>query len=160
MEHEQLTSRIDEKALRAWRLSGWISTGIYALIVLALLIVTIKFDWPIWIPAAALALACLGAYLEINLIPRLRYKQWRYAVTEHEIELHHGIYFRKRTLIPMIRIQHVDSKQGPILRAFGLATVTFSTAAGSHQIPALTEIRADEVRRQIARLARISDEEI
>ncbi|MCQ6559571.1 PH domain-containing protein [Paenibacillus mendelii] len=160
MENERLTRRIDEKALRAWRLSGWISTGVYAVITVALLVVTLKFDWPIWIPVLVFILACIGAYLEVNLMPRLRYKQWRYAITEHEIELQHGIYFRKRTLIPMIRVQHVDSKQGPILRAFGLATVTFSTAAGSHEIPALTEGRADEVRRQIAQLARLSDEEI
>jgi len=157
---EPVMSQIDERALRVWRLSGWISAAIYAIVVAALLVLSLVFEWPLWITALVAVVSCLGAYLEIGLVPRLRYKQWRYLVTEHEIALQHGIFIHRRTLIPMIRIQHVDSKQGPLMRAFGLATVTFSTAAGSHEIPALTEQNAEEVRRKIAQLARLSDEEI
>ncbi|MFD0710401.1 PH domain-containing protein [Paenibacillus sp. GCM10027626] len=166
LDYEQNTSdeaqlhKIDERALRVWRLSGWISAGVYAVIVIVLLVLTWRFDWPIWIVIAAALAAVIGAYFEIGVIPPIRYRQWRYLVTEHEISLRHGIIVRKRTLIPMIRIQHVDSKQGPLMRAFGLASVTFSTAAGSHEIPALTERTAEEVRQRIAHLARLSDEEI
>ncbi|MFC3249905.1 PH domain-containing protein [Paenibacillus sepulcri] len=60
----------------------------------------------------------------------------------------------------MVRIQHIDAKQGPILKHYGLTTLTFSTAAGSHEIPALTESTAEQVHRQIATLARLIDEEI
>jgi len=52
----------------------------------------------------------------------------------------------KRTLIPMIRVQHVDSSQGPLLKKYRLASVTISTAATVHEIPALDEEEAEELR--------------
>ena len=63
--------------------------------------------------------------------------RWRYEVRESEIELQHGIFIVKRTLIPMVRVQHVDTSQGPILRKYDLAEITISTAATNHTIPAL-----------------------
>lgn len=152
--------QIDAKALKAWQLSGWISAAVYLIIVIALLVLSLLFSWPIWIFALVLVLAICGSYIEIAVWPKLKYNQWRYEIDEDGIELKHGIIFRKRTSIPMVRVQHVDKKQGPILRHFQLATVTFSTAAGSHEIPALTDEAADDARRQIARLARISNEEV
>ncbi|RXZ81856.1 hypothetical protein EBB07_12625 [Paenibacillaceae bacterium] len=152
--------RIDDQALKVWRLSGAIDAVIYGAALAVLLFLTVRFDWPVWIAVVAAVLAICQSVLEIVIWPKLKYNQWRYEITENEIELKHGIVFRKRTSIPMIRIQHVDTKQGPLLRRFGLATVTFSTAAGSHEIPALTELRADQARKQITYLARLSDEEI
>ncbi|GGF89950.1 PH domain-containing protein [Paenibacillus abyssi] len=152
--------RIDSNALKAWRMSGFISASVYLIILAILLFLTLRFDWPAWIFAIALMVGCLTSVIEIIVLPNMYYREWRYEINEDQVDLKHGILFRKRTTIPMVRVQHVDTKQGPILRKYGLATVTFSTAAGSHEIPALTERSADEVRRQIASLARISDEEI
>ncbi|CAM4205841.1 PH domain-containing protein [Paenibacillus tarimensis] len=152
--------RIDEDALKAWRLGGWISAAVYAVIIGIMVFLTIRFDWPYWIAGTALLIAVLVALFEIAYIPVWRWRRFRYDVSEHEIDLLHGLFIRKRTIIPMVKIQHVDTKQGPLLRKYQLATVTFSTAAGSHEIPALLESKAEQVRNQIAQLARITDEEI
>lgn len=152
--------RIDASALKAWILSGCISAAFYAAIIAGVIYMSLRFDWPTWIAVVITSLALLESILEILIWPKLKYKQWRYEILDEEIQLQYGILVRHRTLIPMIRVQHVDTKQGPILRRFGLATVTFSTAAGSHEIPALSEASAEQVRRQIANLARLSDEEI
>ncbi|MBW7477122.1 PH domain-containing protein [Paenibacillus oenotherae] len=152
--------QIDAKALKAWQLSGCVSAAVNLIIVVTLLVLSLRFHWPIWIFLTVLLLAVCESIVEIVIWPRLKYRQWRYDINEDGIELKHGIIFRKRTSIPMVRIQHVDKKQGPILRRYDLATVTFSTAAGSHEIPALTDEAADDARRQIARLARISNEEV
>lgn len=61
-------------------------------------------------------------------------------------------------MIPIARVQHVDTEQGPILRCYGLATVTISTAAGPHDIPALPFEKANEVRDKIVRMAGIIDD--
>jgi uncharacterized protein len=151
---------IDADALKAWRLTGSISAAVYAVVVIGLIWLTVRFDWPAWIATTAAALAIAGSYLEVFLLPSMRWKRFRYAIREQEIDLLYGLFIRKRVLIPMVKVQHVDTKQGPILRRYGLATVTFSTAAGSHFIPALRESTAESVRGQIARLARISDEEL
>ena len=63
-------------------------------------------------------------------------------------------------LIPVNRVQHVDTRQGPILRNYALSNVTISTAATTHEIPALTEENAGKVRDQISRLALKAKEDV
>ena len=41
----------------------------------------------------------------------------------------------KRTLVPIRRVQHVDTETGPVQGMFDLATVSFHTAAGEHRDP-------------------------
>lgn len=152
--------KIDDAALRVWRTTGWIFAAIYAVIVGAVLWLTIRFAWPAWIVTALAVIAAAAALLQIAVVPKVRMARFRYAIRENEIDLLHGLIVRKRTLIPMVKVQHVDTKQGPILRRCGLLTVTFSTAAGSHEIPALDAARAEEVQSRIAKLARIADDEL
>ena len=62
------------------------------------------------------------------------------------LDIAKGIIWRKRYIIPFIRVQNTDTRQGPILRAFGLSSVTVATAAGEHVIPGLANDVADQVR--------------
>lgn len=152
--------RISERGLTVWRISGAIQSVFVLLLAGGAVGFTIAFDWPNWVIAAALAFFVLHTYLFIMLIPTLRWKRWRYEVRENEIELQHGIFIIKRTLIPMIRVQHVDTLQGPILRKYELATVAVSTAATVHEIPALDVTEAEELRYFISKLARVADEDV
>ncbi len=63
-----------------------------------------------------------------------------------------------RTLVPMARVQHVDTRRGPLQRRLGLSTVVFYTAAGPNEIPQLASGTAAEVRDRIAELTREADE--
>ncbi|MNC77824.1 Bacterial membrane flanked domain protein [compost metagenome] len=60
----------------------------------------------------------------------------------------------------MVRIQHVDMKQGPVMRKYRVAAITFSTAAGVHEIPGLDLDTAEAVRNRIVELARLAHEDI
>lgn len=153
-------NRIDPRAVKARRLEGWITSAVCLVIVAVLGWLTARYDWPIWIAALSAAIAAVIVVLELAVLPGLLYRSWRYALNEKEIELHHGFWVRKRTLVPMSRVQHVHSTQGPIQKEYGLSTVTFSTAAGSHHIPALSEGEAERLRRQIAEWAGVADAEI
>lgn len=152
--------RISEKGLTVWRISGAIQSFISLLITGGIIALTIIFNWPIWIIAAALLIFAMDVYLVIFLIPALRWKRWRYEVRENEIELQYGVFIIKRTLVPMIRVQHVDTRQGPILRKYRLATVTISTAATVHEIPALDMDEAEELRYFISKLVRVADDDV
>ncbi|MDP9376091.1 MAG: PH domain-containing protein [Actinomycetota bacterium] len=103
-------------------------------------------------PAVA-AIAIVMVVADIFVLPRLRYRLWRYEVREQEIDLVRGAFTVRRTLVPMNRIQHVDTKRTVLSEAFGLASVVFHTAAGDNEIPALTEEQAAEIRDRIADLA-------
>ena len=90
-------------------------------------------------------------------MPILRWRTWHYEVREHEIDLLHGALRVRRTLIPMTRVQHVESERTVLLDLFDLRSVTVHTAAGKHTIPALTETEAGELRDRIGLLAREPD---
>ena len=152
--------RISSKGLTVWRISGAIHSFFALLVSGAAVALTIIFDWPSVIIGIAVLALVLYAYLFIILFPTLRWKRWRYEVRENEIELQHGVFVIKRTLVPMIRVQHVDMQQGPILRKYQLATITVSTAATVHEIPALEMDEAEELRFFISKLARVADEDV
>lgn len=152
--------RLSEKGLKVWRISGAIQSVFVLLLAGGTIGLTLTFDWPSWLIAAALVFFAIYTYLFVLLIPTLRWKRWRYEVRENEIELQHGVIVIKRTLVPMIRVQHVDTRQGPILRKYDLATVAVSTAATVHEIPALDITEAEELRYFISKLARVADEDV
>src|ERR687898_2388070 len=92
------------------------------------------------------------ASVVVGVVPGLRWKRWRYEIRPDEVDLQRGILWIGRTLVPLARIQHVDTRSGPLQRRFGLATVVFYTAAGANQIPELSAAVAAEVRDRIAAL--------
>jgi uncharacterized protein len=152
--------QISVKALTVWRISGvikimisWILAGV------AIFLIHI-FNGPIWVSVLLIGIELISTYIFIFLLPSLRWKRWRYDVREEEVELQEGIFIVKRTLIPMIRVQHVDTVQGPILRKYHLASVIINTAATAHEIPALEESEAEELRHFISNLARVADEDV
>ena len=155
------SKRIDPKGLKVWQITGGLFS-LFAIVLLSGLFVVhfIVRPLPIWSLAIGCLLALLFVILQTWLLPKLRWKKWRYEVTEHEIELKHGVIIVKRTLIPMVRVQHVDTRQGPLLRAYRLSSVTISTAATTHEIPALSNDIADELRNRISVLARVAEEDV
>ena len=92
------------------------------------------------------------------VLPMLRWRTWRYEVRDQEIDLRRGAVVVTRTLIPMTRVQHVDTRRTPLSDLFDLRAVTVHTAADSHEIPALRPGDAVSIRDRIAVLARQPDE--
>ena len=117
--------------------------------------------------AGVIALSALGGLGALVLVvaPLLgvaaafvRFARWRYEVREDAIDLRHGVWSVRRTLVPIRRVQHVDTESGPLQGSFDLATVSFHTAAGSTEIPALTRGEAETVRRRVGELAQARDD--
>jgi membrane protein YdbS with pleckstrin-like domain len=115
-----------------------------------------QFDETLSLVAMLLALAGLVAFGGFE--PQVRWKRWRWEVRPEAIDIRQGVLVVRRTLIPLVRVQHVDTTRGVIEQALDLATVVIHTAAGSHKIPLLDEGDADELREHIAELARTADE--
>jgi membrane protein YdbS with pleckstrin-like domain len=151
--------RLDLRAKTLWRITG--SLGALPLLAvgafvgwISLRVVEIPFLLGILPLLAALMLFVVLAVV----IPDLRWRRWRYEIREEEVDLQRGIVWVSRTLVPLARIQHVDTQSGPLQRRFGLATVVFYTAAGANRIPELSAPVAAEVRDRIAELTREQDE--
>jgi uncharacterized protein len=108
--------------------------------------------WLAW--ALAVGVVAVGGVA----MPLVRWRTWRYEVRDEEIDLLRGAVVVRRTLIPMTRVQHVDTQRTPLSDLFELRSVTVHTAAGSHAIPALRPGDAAAIRDRIALLARQPDE--
>ncbi len=152
--------RISPKALKVWRIYGVLESLVVALLAAGAIVLTYLFDWPGWVTVIAVAVFILFTYVFVYLLPMIKWKRWRYEVREQEIELQRGIFIVKRTLVPMVRVQHVDTVQGPILKKYGLSTITISSAATVHEIPALNMEEADELRNSISQLARVAEDDV
>jgi membrane protein YdbS with pleckstrin-like domain len=152
------SGRLDRRALSLWRVSAVIEGAVF----LALAGGVSSFLWwrevpLLWVllPVAAVLLTVV---ISVAIVPTLRWKHWRYEVRELEVDLQSGIWTITRTLIPMARIQHVDTRRGPLQQRLGLASVVLYTAAGASEIPALALDVAADVRDRIAALANTRDD--
>jgi len=105
-------------------------------------------------------LAIVSFIIFVVIVPKIRWIQWSFEVYDQEIDIHKGIFWKRRIIIPLIRVQNVDTRQGPIMRANGLASFTVATAAGEHLIPGLQVEEADKLRDHVAVLARIAQEDV
>jgi uncharacterized protein len=147
--------RLAPQARWAWR-ATWFLGCCAALIALGMARDALPAPWA----TIALALVLVALVVGTPLVPELRWRRWRWEVREHEIDLQRGILVVRRTLIPMARVQHVETERGVIGQALGLSTVEIHTAAGSHEIPLLRDGDAGVIRTRIAELARTDVDEI
>ena len=150
---------LDSRAKTLWRITGalgalpllavgvFVSSSLLRVVEAPLLLGVLPF-----LAALVLFVALAG------VLPGLRWRRWRYEIRAEEVDLQRGIFWVSRTLVPLARIQHVDTQSGPLQRRFGLATVVFYTAAGANQIPELSAPVAAEVRDRISELTREQDE--
>ena len=112
----------------------------------------IVVDLPPLVPVAVFVLAlALGVGHAL-----LRYRLWRYEVREDSLYLERGVLTEVTTVVPYVRIQHVDASRGPIERAFGLATTVVYTAGSRGadvSIPGLSPERAEDLQTRLKQLA-------
>lgn len=96
--------------------------------------------------AATLAALVAGAALALGTAyALLLYRSWGFRVREDSLYLERGVLVRVETLVPHVRLQHVDTRRSALQRALGLATVVVFTAGSSSadvSIPGLSTQRA------------------
>lgn len=142
------------RAVQLWRLQGllrfavfWVpvSTGLGVALGLALSPT----------PGVVVGLLLAGFQGLLALIwPAFEYDRFRYTLREADLLVQRGVLFRTWTSVPYARIQHVDTRQGPLERTLGLSRVLVFTASGvgaDASVPGLDEAQAAELRDLLAR---------
>ena len=123
--------RLGENARGLWRVEG-VGTTAMAAIAAAVASGLVGRGWFTAVAWAAVALVAVGA---IGVAPELRWRRWRWDVGEDDVEIRSGTLTVTHTVVPLRRVQHVDTHQGVLEQGFGLATVALHTAAGDEQDP-------------------------
>ena len=155
--------QFDPKIKNVWRISDaiWITLALLCCVVPFVIGALVEPATGWYVVIGVLLIIFVILYVVFLLVlPPIRYVRWRYELSAEYLDIAKGIFWRKRYIIPFIRVQNTDTRQGPILRAFGLSSVTVSTAAGEHSIPGLSFEEAEELRDRAAELARIAREDV
>lgn len=91
----------------------------------------------------------LLAVIAVVVAPQRIYARLRYRLTTSLLQVVRGWMFHVDTIVPLLRVQHIDVARGPIEKLFGTATLVVHTA-GTHNsvvtLPGLEPQRAEEIR--------------
>ncbi len=146
---------LDPKIIRLWRLNAllWGVAPLAAMAAFAGFLLSRLADWTPLQAALPLIVVLVVTLTLVVLVPPASYRSWRWNIDDDEVDTMSGLFTVTRRLVPMARIQHVDTTRDVFERSLQLATVVIYTAAGSSSIPGLPVRRAEEIRDQIATLA-------
>jgi membrane protein YdbS with pleckstrin-like domain len=139
---------------RLWRATA-VATGLFLGMVVAAIEIglALGFELPglLWLvpPVAGAALAGIGW-----LVAGIRYRSWRFELTDEWIQARWGVVYRHSATIPRNRVQTLTSENGPIDRLLGLTSITVHTAgagAPNLSIPHLEDATVEWLRGELAR---------
>lgn len=132
---------LNKKAINCMRMTALIGTVV--LIIISIVFVILLRD-VIWL------MIVLGVLLTLNVIsvivvPIIRYKRYKYRITDDEIDVIEGFLWVKRDIVPIERLHKIEIAQGPIDRMYKLAKVQVTTAGGDVTIRFLERDVADSI---------------
>ena len=121
----------------------WLVLVGISLIINAALLDETRFAGALPAAAAAIALSILAA------APDRIFRRLRYRLSERLLQVVRGWLFHRDTVVPLVRVQHLDVVRGPLDKMFGTASLVVHTA-GTHNsivtLPGLSPERATEMR--------------
>ena len=86
------------------------------------------------LPSVALPLI---AALILSTVPQRAYARLRYGMTDKLLQVVRGWLFHTDTIVPFVRVQHLDVLRGPFDKMFGTATLVVHTAGNHNSIVSL-----------------------
>jgi uncharacterized protein len=149
---------LDLRMRTVWVVQGAITTAALGLAVVIAVVVLVAAGasaaaWVVGVVGAVAVVA--SALLLAWLLPVHDHRHFRYEVTDLGLYVARGWLWRRWQVVPHARIETVDIRSGPLLRAFGLVAVQVATAAagGGTGIPGLAPSAADALVEELARRA-------
>lgn len=112
------------------------------------------------VPVAGLPLFAAGL-LFVSILLLFVFLSWftfrsarvmRYAVRQHDVIVRSGVFWKKETVQPIRRIQHVEQHQGPVDKHYGLYELKLFSAGTGHftfRVPGLDGDSASRIRQFI-----------
>lgn len=132
-----------KNVLRARVAVGWLVLSGIAWIVSKILLAESRFSGVLPIAVLLVALAVVA------IAPQRTYRRLRYRLTDPILQVVRGWLFHTDTIVPLVRVQHLDVVRGPLDKLFGTASLVLHTA-GTHNsivtVPGLSPERANEIR--------------
>ena len=129
--------------LRVRMLILWLTLSAGALIFDRIVFADSGFAWVF--PSLFAVLTALA----VTVFPNRTYRRLRYRLTERVLQVMRGWMVHSDTVVPLVRVQHLDVVRGPLEKMFGTATLVVHTAGTLNStvtVPGLAPERAAEIR--------------
>jgi len=123
--------QVSERAKALWRTTAAIQLAVAVLV--AAVVYLLPFERPWWVHVIV-AVVLLAALVPVVVMPPVRFRIHRWEVSEDAVFTRSGWIGREQRIAPLSRVQTVDSHQGPLMRIFGLTSVTVTTASAAGPI--------------------------
>lgn len=144
--------QVSPRAIPFWTVSALVGDAL--LVIAATLAYVLVPDVPGWVGLVVLLLGVL-AVLHVLVMPRIRFRVHRWEVSDTAVHTREGWIGRQSRIAPISRVQTVDSRQGALMRLFGLASITVTTASAAGPIT-IDCLDAEVAREVVARLTAIT----
>ncbi|GAA1137970.1 PH domain-containing protein [Ornithinicoccus hortensis] len=145
--------RVSTRAVAYWTTESLIGQVIFLAILTGVYLFALPERW--WWATAILVVAAVVALVDILVKPRYRYAVHRWEVTPTAVYTRTGWVTREQRIAPLSRVQTVDSKQGPLMRMFKIASITVTTASAAGPI-SIVGLDKDVAERLVAELTEIT----
>lgn len=102
----------------------------------------------------------LFAIYFVLIAPSRRHRALTYALDHEELHIARGLWTKVETLVPLVRVQHIDVSQGPLERTFGISRLVLHTAGTLNSLvtlPGLSRESAEAMRDEIRARIRIAE---
>ena len=136
--------QVSTRAVPFWTVSALIGDAV--LVAAAVAAYVLVPDVPGWGLAVVVAVA-VASVAHVLAMPRIRFRVHRWEVTDSAVHTREGWIGRHTRIAPISRVQTVDSRQGALMRLFGLSSITVTTASAAG--PITIDCLDAEVARQV-----------
>lgn len=81
-----------------------------------------------------------------------RYSNWGFEVRDDHLYIEHGVLKKTYSMVPYVRVQHIDTDRGPIDRVLGLSKLRVYTAGSKGadiKIPGIAKDEASQLQEKL-----------
>lgn len=143
--------KLEKRLFHVWFLEGLLIALIPgAVIGIGLAVYLSTSILPVFAAAYAFSAVLISVYT------KLRYQAWSFELREDHLYIEHGVFKKVKTMVPFVRIQHVDSQRGVIERLSGLSKVIVYTAGSRGAdvtVPGLLPQEAEDMQEKLRDVA-------
>ena len=135
---------LDPRAVAVRRLAGAITAAGLSFVALVALVVRLVAARPTQLEVGLTLLAWVVLSAALGVLawiwPPIAFRHAFWCIDAAGMRIRRGVVWRSVVSIPRSRVQHTDVRQGPVERAFGLATLVVHTAGTEHASIALAGV--------------------
>lgn len=136
--------QMHKSSIKVMRIGAFIQVMIFAFIIAIFYCVT----WYFALPISNIVFIVLAAPLLLDIVwyivskPILVYRANHYDIGDDEIMLLTGIWNKEELIVPYVKIQNVETEQGPVMKRYHLKSLTVHTAENGLSIQLIHEDEA------------------